>query len=94
MLCLSTLLAPAGFAQALSYSQQFFEIMSDFPARFHTAATGWRGLATAHVADTLVGSLATQSLVPCDVLADTTTATAECEKKRADKHGIQPMHTG
>ncbi|MFM0124141.1 MULTISPECIES: hypothetical protein [unclassified Paraburkholderia] len=30
MLCLSTLLAPAGFAQALSYSQQFFEIMSDF----------------------------------------------------------------
>ncbi|KAA1003502.1 phasin family protein [Paraburkholderia panacisoli] len=66
MLCLPTLLAPVGFAQALSCRRQCFEIMSALqrdaaPQQPVGAARQW------HLADNLPGGLATQSLMPCDV---------------------------
>jgi phasin family protein len=103
VLCLPTLLAPAGFAQALSYGRQFFEILSalqrDSAPQQPVGAVRQR-----HFADSLLGGLATQSLVPCDVrtvpaMSSTSTvpvaaaAAVEREKGRPDKHATQPMHT-
>ncbi|MFM0514094.1 TIGR01841 family phasin [Paraburkholderia sp. RL17-373-BIF-A] len=106
LLCLPTLLAPVGFAQALAYSRQFFQIMSNL----HRDSTPPQPVGTVrqrHLADSLIGSLATQSLVPCDVLAEpamsstspapaaenAATATTKRGKRGADNRRIQPMHT-
>jgi phasin family protein len=103
MLSLPILLAPVGFAQTQSYCRQFFEIMSDLqqdsaPQQPVCAAP------EPHFADNLLGSLATQSLVPCDVPAKpampaalaaghAATATTELKKRRPARKTIQPMHT-
>lgn len=92
MLCLPTLLAPAGFAQALSYSRQLVEIMSDLQ-RDSTPPQSAGEIRQRHVADKLLGSLAARSLVPCEVLADIAPAAIERKKDRAGKEGTQPMHT-
>jgi phasin family protein len=103
MLCLPTLLAPVGFAQTQSYGRQFFEIMSDLQ-RDSAPPQPVCAVRQPYFADNLLGSLATQSLVPCDVPArpamppapvagHAATATAECETGRPDKKTIQPMHT-
>ncbi|MGY6123544.1 TIGR01841 family phasin (plasmid) [Paraburkholderia strydomiana] len=92
MLCLPTLLAPAGFAQALSYSRQFFEIMSGLQ-RESAPLQQAGAVRERHVADKLLGSLAVQSLVPAELPADTATAASEHTTKRAGKQGTQPMHT-
>ncbi|MFL9913727.1 TIGR01841 family phasin [Paraburkholderia sp. RL17-337-BIB-A] len=104
VLCLPTLLAPAGFAQALSYSRQFLAIVS-YLQRDSAPPQRVGAGRQPHFADSLLGSLATRSLV-CDVPAEpampptpaaghvaTATATTEREKKRPEKKTIQPMHT-
>ncbi|WP_238535759.1 TIGR01841 family phasin [Paraburkholderia phytofirmans] len=95
MLCLPTLLAPAGFAQALSYSRQFFEIMSGLQ-RHSVPPQPASAARQRPAADDLLGTLATRSLVPSDVPADTTTtkmAAAEPDREWARAQGLQPMHT-
>lgn len=103
MLSLPTLLAPVGFAQTQSYCRQFFEIMSG-PQRDSAPQQPVCAARQPRFADNLPGSLATQSLVPCDVPAKQAmprapaaghpaTATPKCEKRRSDKKTIQPMHT-
>jgi phasin family protein len=100
MLCLPTLLAPVGVAQALSYSRQFFEILSDLQRDAAPPAFG--AGRQRHPADSLVGGLATQSLVPAEVVGEPQTSAApavagadaaENEKTSAHKKPIQPMHT-
>jgi phasin family protein len=75
LLCLPTLLAPVGFAQALSYSRQFFGIMStlqrDLALQKPAGAVRQR-----HLADGPPGGLATQSPVPCDGLTAPATSSA------------------
>jgi phasin family protein len=104
VLCLPTLLAPAGFAQALSYSRQFFEIVSDPQRDPASPQPVGAGRQQPHFADSLPGSLATQALMPWDVPAEpamppapaaghAATATTEREKRRPDRKTIQPMHT-
>ena len=95
VLCLPTLLAPVGFAQALSYSRQIFEIMS--ARQLGSAPQQPIGAARQpHLADNLPGGLATQSLVPSDVrtkpamssassVPTAATAAVEREKRRPDK---------
>ncbi|WP_454872032.1 phasin family protein [Paraburkholderia xenovorans] len=92
ILCLPTLLAPAGAAQALSYSRQFFEILSDLQPDLAVPPVG--AVRQRHAA----GSVATQSAVPAGSAAgsattSTTTTATEREKKSADRKAIQPMHT-
>ncbi|NPT36886.1 TIGR01841 family phasin [Paraburkholderia xenovorans] len=91
ILCLPTLLAPAGAAQALSYSRQFFEILSDLQPDF--AAPPVDAVRQRHAA----GSVATQSVVLTGAAAKPATSTVpaatEREKKSADRKAIQPMHT-
>jgi hypothetical protein len=105
MLCLPTLLAPAGFAQALSYNRQFFEIVSDLQRE----CAPKQPLDTARerrLADNLPGSLATQALVPREdptaletsavtaaANASTATTTTERGRRRAEKRAILPMRT-
>ncbi|WP_454825683.1 phasin family protein [Paraburkholderia xenovorans] len=88
ILCLPTLLAPAGAAQALSYSRQFFEILSDLQPDFAVPPVG--AVRQRHAA----GSVVTQSAVPAGAAASSATSTTtEREKKSADRKAIQPMHT-
>ncbi|ASV99053.1 phasin [Paraburkholderia aromaticivorans] len=100
--CLPTLLAPVGVAQALSYSRQFFEILSDFQ---RAAAPPVAGAGRQrHCADSLTGSPAMLSPVPVDVTAEPAmsatpavageaASTTQHEKKPLDGKAIQPMHT-
>jgi phasin family protein len=103
MLCLPTLLAPVGFAQTQSYGRQFFEIMCDLQ-RDLAPQQPVCVVRQPYFGDSLLGSLATQSRVPCDVPARPATAPApaaghaatvptEGKKGRPDKKTIQPMHT-
>lgn len=104
MLCLPTLLAPAGFAQALSYNRQFFEIVSDLQ-RGYAAQPPLDPAGERRLADNLLGALATQSLVPSDVPAmpGTSAVTAatnasagttatERHRRRPQKPAILPTH--
>ncbi|MFM0720067.1 TIGR01841 family phasin [Paraburkholderia strydomiana] len=105
MLSLPTLLAPAEFAQTLSYNRQFFEIVSDLQRgcalQAPLDAAGER-----RQADNLAGGLAARSRVPCDVPAtpqtsatsagahaSPATTTTEREIGQAEKPAILPMRT-
>ncbi|MFM0055307.1 TIGR01841 family phasin [Paraburkholderia phytofirmans] len=106
ILSLPTLLAPAAFAQALSYSRQFFQIMSSLD-RDSTPPPAVDTVRQRHLADSLIGSLASQSLVPHDVLAEpaicstspasaaenAAVATNKPGKRGVGNGTIQPMHT-
>lgn len=98
MLCLPTLLAPVGAAQALSYSRQFFEILSALQPDFVASPAG--AVRQRHAAD----SVAAWSLVPIGkpsepapstvpAVAKSATASTERGNKSADRKAIQPMHT-
>lgn len=100
LLCLPTLLAPVGVAQALSYSRQFFEILSDLQRDAVPAAIGTGR--QRHPADGLVGGLATQALVPAEAVGKPQTSaapaapradTAQNKKASAHRKPIPPMHT-
>ena len=93
VLCVPTLLAPARFVQTLSYSRQFLAIVSNLQRDSAPPQRVGAGRQP-HFADSLHGSLSTQSLVPCDVPAGpamppalaaghAARATMECEKRAA-----------
>ncbi|ANB77857.1 phasin (plasmid) [Paraburkholderia phytofirmans OLGA172] len=103
MLCLPTLLTPVEFAQTQSYCRQFFEIMCDLQRDSASQRPGCAARQP-HFSEDLLGSLATQSRVPCDVPAKpamplapaaghAATVTTEGKKGRPDKKTIQPMRT-
>lgn len=93
MLSLPTLLAPAGAAQALSYSRQFCEILSDLNPDF--AVPPVDAHRQRHAAD----SAATRSPTPTGAATgepatgSTPTAATKREKTSAERKAIQPMHT-
>ncbi|MBB5462407.1 TIGR01841 family phasin [Paraburkholderia sp. Cpub6] len=101
-LSLPVLLAPVGAAQALSYSRQFFEIMSNLQCGVAPRQPA-NAVPRRQLADSLVGNL-TGSLVPCDVPGGPATSPAsaaghaavgvsERVENPADKTAILPMHT-
>lgn len=75
LLCLPTLLAPVGFAQALSYSRQFFGIMSALQ-RDRALQKPAGAVPQRHLGDGARGGLAAQSLGPCDGLTAAATSSA------------------
>ena len=103
VLCLPTLLAPVGFAQALSYSQQFFGIMSVLQQ--NSAPQQPAGaVRQPQLAHHLLGTRAAQRLARCDGLIAPAASSAsaipaapraavEREKGRPGPQPTQPMHT-
>ncbi len=93
LLSLPALLSPVGGAQALSYSRQFYEIISDM-RREYIQPEQDRSKGQPHLAAGLLGSLGTQALVPDDTLAASSavspvpaSATTASTKQPAGKSG-------
>src|SRR6266702_4510878 len=93
LLSLPALLSPVGGAQALSYSRQFYEIISDMRREYIQPEQG-RSKGQPHLAAGLLGSLGTQALVPDDTLAASSavspvpaSATTASTKQPAGKSG-------
>jgi phasin family protein len=78
VLCLPTLLAPVAVAQALSYSRQFFEIISDLQRDCAPAPVG--AVRQGHQPEDLLGDSGTRSLVPGDGLAGPTLVAVQAAK--------------
>jgi phasin family protein len=83
MLCLPTLLAPVRLAQALSYSRQFFEIVSDLQGDLSSQQMAGRAQQRA-LGDRLFDSVSSRSLVPGDAPVEramSSTSTARASEK-------------